>query len=895
METSFFSDFMPHGHCYAWKTSILWTTVGSDLLIAIAYFSIPVALAILTRKRNDLKFKGIIILFALFILMCGITHLISVYTVWHGAYGLHALAKLITAIVSVLTAIVVFRNIRAALAFPTLEQHKRAIDEAADERIKRSVLEAESKAEAIFKFTTQQVPTGLLVIDQSQHIKLANQSAEAMFGFESGELQSVHLSELLPSSDRERHDTLVAHFLESTRSSQAMAAGRVVSGETKSGEAISLEIKIAVHEFEGERYAFANITNLALSEVQKQSQNTHKDRMVRAIEATSEGVWEWDVQTNKVWFSQRMLEQLGLPEDHQATFEDWERHIHPEDKGRVFAELENHLQGDEPYDVIYQGAAGNNQYQWMHCRGSTMFDADGKARLMNGTLSNVNELQILKESLNEKSRFLDHILQKSLCGIYIFSLQTQRNIYINPEYTKITGWTLEELNQYQDKSGSLMNLFHPSDQATMTEHFKQLHTSDDNRGFSIEYRFQHRDGHWLWCYSRDSILLRDNKNEALEILGSFFEITELKQRENQMRELALNFSSTFEQAAVGMAQMDLDGKFIMVNSKFCEMLGYSEEELLALDYKKVTHSSDLKESIKMFSRITDNEINQHIGKKRYIKKDGSLIWAQLTIALVVRDDDIPNHLVSVIEDISERVEIKNMLEASNASLERFAYSASHDLQEPLRKISAFSGLLVDRLQGKLEDKESVFQLERISDAAKRMGQMIQSLLELSRFAHGSITKNHFQLSHLLTQLKDDLAPKLSSTNTEIVLVNDCQLYVEEHSFLQVMRNLILNAIQYARHDTPPMILVKTQEESSVIEIFFDDNGIGFDEKYSSQMFEPFRRLINSHAHKSGTGMGLAICQQIMRSHGGDICAVPLEQGSRFILSLPKGDQLHDTN
>ena len=126
----FSNDYMPHGHCYLWLPSILWVNVVSDLLIALAYFSIPIILIMIIRARTDIKFKGIFILFAAFILMCGISHLMAIYTIWNGSYGWHGVSKMITAIVSVLTATALLINRKAFLSIPTATQLELALAKA---------------------------------------------------------------------------------------------------------------------------------------------------------------------------------------------------------------------------------------------------------------------------------------------------------------------------------------------------------------------------------------------------------------------------------------------------------------------------------------------------------------------------------------------------------------------------------------------------------------------------------------------------------------------------------------------------------------------------------------------------------------------------------------------
>lgn len=894
MEASFFTEYMPHGYCYAWQPTILWMSVLSDLAIFLSYFSIPIALILIVKKRSDLKFKGIVVLFAAFILLCGITHAVSIYTIWFGNYGLHALAKMATAIVSVLTAVVVFLRIETALKIPSLATLKEVSDEAVTERIRRIKMEHERRSDAIFKFTTQMVPTGLLVIDESQRIRLANQAAEEMFGYSSDEINGMELTKLIDLPNRGRHRILVDNYLKNTHSTKNMAAGRVVTGRTKSGNPVSVEIKISVNDYENERYAFANITDIGRTLNDKDKQLQNSERVVRAIEATNDGVWEWNIQTDEVWYSKKLMALIGKPDKEQADINDWKEHIHPDDKTATLKVMAQHFSSKERCDIVYRGHVGEGRYEWMHMRGDTIFDNRERPLLMTGTLTNVHEIKTMRETLDQKSRFLEQVLSHSMTGMYVFNLESYKNTYINPEYTKLCGWALEDLNAIQDREGSLIPLFHPEDRDAVIKHFDNVASLKESEGVGIEYRFQHKNGHWVWCYSRDSILNFSDDGKPHEILGAFFDISDIKQREEEVLTLAINFSSTFDQAAVGMAMIGLDGRFNKVNTKLCEMLGYSEAELLNVGFSDITFPDDIDNSVQNFKRINE-ETSQHLAlEKRYVKRDGSIIWARVTIAMVVNERGEKSHFVSVIDDISNRVRIENELAASNASLERFAYSASHDLQEPLRKISAFAGLLEERLDGKLEDKEAVFQLNRISDASKRMGEMIQKLLELSRFSRARAEKHSCTLSSLVSQVIDDISPRIRQSNANIELLDDVEINVEKNSFEQVLRNLFVNSILYCKKDQQPKITIRPYKKKGSIEIHVQDNGIGFDKKFENQIFEPFRRLVPRDIQ--GTGMGLAICKQIMRSHDGDILAKSKQDGALFIIVLPHNtNELRDEN
>lgn len=177
LESLFRSDYMPHGHCYLWKPEILWLNVTSDILITFAYFSIPIAIYYFVKQRPDLQFKGIFILFSLFILFCGITHAISIFVIWHGIYGIHGLAKLATAIVSCVTAYKVYQSIPIALKLPTQDSLKAAYEKVNEERFERLKLEGKANEEAMLRESTNIAHVGVFAIDESGKVIIANDAA----------------------------------------------------------------------------------------------------------------------------------------------------------------------------------------------------------------------------------------------------------------------------------------------------------------------------------------------------------------------------------------------------------------------------------------------------------------------------------------------------------------------------------------------------------------------------------------------------------------------------------------------------------------------------------------------------------------------------------------------
>ena len=878
------TNFMPHGHCFLWLPGILWTTVIADVAIALAYFSIPIALWIFIKKRQDLSFRGVFVLFALFILCCGITHLVAVYNIWHGFYGLQAIVKAITAIVSVYTAIIIFWLLPKAMSIPSRSQLDDAISAAAEERERRHILELQQKSESIFKYTAELLPTGLVVVDQDLIIRVANRALERIFLFDENELIGQPLSILLGKSYVGHHDVLAYQYLMHPEQNYAMASGRIVRGKTKDGDDVAVEVTLSAHDFNGEKHVFASVINVSDVTADYGYNFEKTNRLHRAIEATNDGVWEWNPLTNDVWYSPRVLELIGAPGKATPNFDDWYLTIHPEDKSNVDAVIARHFENKKAFSIIYRGLI-HGEYEWMHTRGNTLFDAENKPVLMSGILSNVNTIKKMEFQYEEKSKFLNAVLDRSLCGTYIYDVASRKNTFINAQYTKITGYTLADFDRINATEG-MLSLFHPDEQKCMLTHVNNVIKDGSEAGLSIEYRFKHKQGHWIWCYSRDSVYSSSSNGEITEMLGVFFDITELKRRESEIIHLANKYASTFDFAAVGIAHLSEAGQCITVNSQLCNTLGYTKEDILS---RNIRDFADLDKTDRfnladMLIESGDRKI--HV-EQRFFKKNNQTVFLYITVSMVLNENGYPDHFIAVFEDITELKETEKNLAESNASLERFAYSASHDLQEPLRKISAFSDSLAQRITDKVVDADVLFELSRITDAVKRMRGMIDSLLELSRHVRSPLKRVRINFDVLCIPVLHDLSPLIKEAHAKVKVVNSLPIYVDTDSAAVLIRNLVVNAIRYASPQRPPEIELNIQDGHEFFEISCTDNGIGIEEKYRTQIFEPFRRLVGRDI--PGSGMGLALCRQIVIAHGGSICVDSVvNNGSTFTILLPKG-------
>jgi signal transduction histidine kinase len=233
----------------------------------------------------------------------------------------------------------------------------------------------------------------------------------------------------------------------------------------------------------------------------------------------------------------------------------------------------------------------------------------------------------------------------------------------------------------------------------------------------------------------------------------------------------------------------------------------------------------------------------------------------------------------------------NSLELANRDLEQFAFMASHDLQEPLRKILMFSDRLFQKYQDVL--KEDVRLISRIQRSAERMQALIVDILAFSRI---SIDKSNFvasDLNEIIQEILYDIEDEIKSKQATIALDRLPVLNVNPRLVRILFYNLLNNALKYCRKDISPQIKIRVENgvashnrEKKYCRIFVEDNGIGFDQKYAEDIFGMFKRL-HHESEFSGTGIGLALCKKIVEQHHGVISAQSIvNEGSKFIVSLP---------
>ncbi|MFZ0695166.1 MAG: PAS domain-containing protein [Alphaproteobacteria bacterium] len=400
-----------------------------------------------------------------------------------------------------------------------------------------------------------------------------------------------------------------------------------------------------------------------------------KDEALRASQAmlaTAESVagvgsWDWDIQRNKLIWSEEHYRLFGFPPDPvYATNENWLVRVHPDDKNRVREATDAATFGHQPYDIDYRIILPDGSERILNSKAEVFRDEVGQAVHMLGTIHDLTVRKRAEEALRESEGRLHQAVRISNIGIFDHDQRTGA-IYWSPEQRKIYGWSPDEIVTLE----KFYRQIHPQDLQRVRAAVRRAQDPAVDIPFNIEHRILRRDGEIRWLTARAHTFFEGKgaARRAVRTVGAGLDITERKLSEELLRTNEERFRGIFEQAAMGIGLVAPDGQFLQVNRKLADLLGYTREEMLRLTIRDITHPDDVLGTTISRSRLLEQKTGNFTIEKRYRHKDGALIWVRVTVSLVSDEAGQAKYLIGMVEDITAEREMSEAVKRSQARLD----------------------------------------------------------------------------------------------------------------------------------------------------------------------------------------------------------------------------------
>lgn len=668
----------------------------------------------------------------------------------------------------------------------------------------------------------------------------------------------------------------------------------------------------------GVMMAAANVTDLNLA---KQKIEEDETRLNIVVEASELGIWELDVSTNKVIYTQRFLDIFGFERSDPVSHSEMVARIHPDDlpiRSKAFRDAYQNGQLHYSSRIICTDGA----IRWIEVRGKVLYNAQQKPEKLIGTLRDITEEKKHQISLQEREQ------KFTLLADAIPQLVWTTDAAGTPDYFNRYISDYSGLEAEKAMKNFWQAIMHPDDWSRSREEW--LQSLKEGRMYSMEHRFLRKDGIYRWQHSQ-AIPQRDEHGQIQMWVGTTTDIQEQKmftqelgrqvlERTREMQELNEELARSEARYHMMVSEIQdyaifyLNKEGVIENwNKGAEKIkGYNATEIIGRHFS--IFYTDQDKFIGLPARLLTQAATagkaSHEGMR--VKKDGSLFWAKVVITAIQDEQKKVIGFSKITHDLSdkreneehlrsyaEQLEEKNrQLEKMNAELQSFAYISSHDLQEPLRKIQLFAARVLDKEAENLSEKGRDY-FHRMQQSANRMQTLIQDLLTYSRTTatdHSFMIRN---FNEIFEEVKQDLAESIREHQAVIEIIGEpCETRMIPFQMVQLLHNLLGNAIKFTKPGITPHITIsctqvngtdtgiKTLTAEKYCHLVIQDNGIGFEPQFSERIFEVFQRL-HEKGEYTGTGIGLAIVKKIVENHSGAIVASGKPgAGARFDIYVP---------
>lgn len=644
--------------------------------------------------------------------------------------------------------------------------------------------------------------------------------------------------------------------------------------------------------------AFTNIQDIKKAE-EEVRKNESQFRQI--ADSLPQLVWTSRPDGYLDYYNKQWYDYTGFEESYGHS--SWIPLLHPDDVERCLDTWHESIRTGGPYQIQYRFKdRKTGTYRWFLGKASPLKDEDGTILKWFGTCTDIHDQKLAEEFLQLQARVLESMDE----GVSVYN-EEGIIIYTNPAEDKMFGYNPGELI---GKNVTVQTAYPPiKNQRIVSNVMEQLKTKGSWKG---EWQNIRKDGTKFRTYSYITLLNAGDKNLFINVQR---DITEERKVLETLQESEERFRNLADQSPMFVWMADEEVNVVYCNKVCLDYMGFKHyTEFLGHQWGSVIHPDDREHVYKVYGEAFEKQTAYALECRFKEADTGEYNWFMFKGVPRFQNKIFRGFIgtavniqkqKSLMEDLEKRVEERTsqlkeanrLLTASNKELEQFAYVASHDLQEPLRKIQTFIGL-IGQMDDSLNERTALY-LQKIRSSSERMMNLVKDLL-----SHSNINAQHsftaVDLNEVLANISTDL--ELVITQKRAIIRNDTLPVVGAISLQmhQLFFNLINNALKFSKPAGSPVITISCEQlHEDELEKFpalrknvryhllkFQDNGIGFNQMYATKIFDIFQRLHDRQVFQ-GSGIGLALCKKIVENHQGVIYAESREnEGACFYIILP---------
>ena len=508
---------------------------------------------------------------------------------------------------------------------------------------------------------------------------------------------------------------------------------------------------------------------------------------------------------------------------------------------------------------------------------------------LQGILRDITERKRTEEALRDSEAFLSKVMDGSLNGLYVYDLKRRTNLFINRQYTRLTGYTLDDVNAMSGPG--FFALFHPEDAVRVAEHMERVSSAADGQEVEIEYRFRTADGRWIWCLSRDSVFARGADGSVTQFIGTFLDVTQRKQAELALRESEALFRELVQNANSAIIRWSSDGTLTFFNEYAQTLFGWRADEAIGrhvgiLVPERESSGADLRGLAQDIVRNPQRYVNN---VNENVCRDGRRVWMTWTNRAICDAQGQVTGVLAIGNDITAQKQAEEALREADRRKDEFLATLAHELRNPLAPIRNAAYVL-----GKLQvDNERVrWAQELIERQVTHLTRLVDDLLDVSRIVRGKATlrMGAVLLGDVVVQAVESVRPILEARHHRFEMrlpVSAVSLHADPARLTQVIVNLLDNAAKY----TPQggHISLEAEVTGGTLEIRVRDDGMGMPADLLPRVFDLFQQGERAlDGSDGGLGIGLTLVRSLVEMHGGQVSASSPGpgQGATFTVRLP---------